>query len=103
MSAPSGPRFALQLEGSRILLHEPQVGTQSRAYRLFLLGTRLQNRRLHSPSLNICSHLGLAGAHHIATLHERLAQRIAEGLAGGISDTCFDDIAAQELGPVGVA
>jgi len=30
-----------------------------------------------------------------------LAQRIAEGLAGGISDKSFDEIAAQELGPVG--
>ena len=32
-----------------------------------------------------------------------LAQRIAEGLAGGISDKSFDEIAAQELGPVGAA
>ena len=32
-----------------------------------------------------------------------LAQRIAEGLGGGISDKSFDEIAAQELGPVGAA
>ena len=32
-----------------------------------------------------------------------LGQRIAEGLAGGISDKSFDEIAAQELGPVGAA
>ena len=32
-----------------------------------------------------------------------LAHRIAEGPAGGTSDKSFDEIAAQELGPVGAA
>ena len=36
-------------------------------------------------------------------LRALLAQRIAEGLAGGISDKSFDEIAAEELGPVGPA
>ena len=32
-----------------------------------------------------------------------LAHRIAEGLAGEVSDKSFDEIAAQELGPVEAA